>query len=276
MSFCLAQTLGNFERGCDASAIRFLRIVTSASRWPLATRSPDEKNSRIRWIAATSANFCPRRGDERAAIMYLWVYPSITFALPYRRGYRPLAYGLKSYRFLARSIRCPRWGTIFFSFFGLLFRFSVRFLLGFSREPLPLVTVYGSEKNARPLKKKVIGRFLSLDWLFRSEKNSGGGGERVSKYRPCVPLQMRVNISADVCIHHPVCLTAWQKYSGRRRIKNVAFGNNVSLFLGFVVLYGSIFCRCLSKRFNRACWFVTKSEKQSLQMVNLDSFIFTK
>lgn len=120
------------------------------------------KNSKVRWIAATSADFCPR-GGERTVIMYLWV--SINhFRSPDRRGYRPLACGLKSYRFLARSIRCPRPGDIFLSSFFLFSPGFCRFFDG----PL-LVTVYGSEENVRLLKKKVIEGFLSPDWLFRSE-----------------------------------------------------------------------------------------------------------
>ena len=61
--------------------------------------------------------------------MYLWV--SINhFRSPDRRGYRPLACGLKSYRFLARSIRCPRRGDIFLSSFFLFSPGFCRFFDG--------------------------------------------------------------------------------------------------------------------------------------------------
>lgn len=170
------------------------------------------KNSKVRWIAATSADFCPR-GGERTVIMYLWV--SINhFRSPDRRGYRPLACGLKSYRFLARSIRCPRPGDIFLSSF---FLFSPGFCRFFDGPPSGNGIRVGGKRSAV---EKESYRGISVAWLVISEWNLVG----VSKYRllPCVLLGCQKIFQQ---MYTPSCrlFSPSKKYSGRGKIKNIAF-----------------------------------------------------
>lgn len=113
--------------------------------------------------------------------MYLWV--SINhFRSPDRRGYRPLACGLKSYRFLVvRSIRWPRWVDPFLLFFFLsslslsrvllslsllfLFFFFFFFRLGVSSGRFFGVTVYIEERleGKRGCRKRKLYRGISVD-----------------------------------------------------------------------------------------------------------------
>lgn len=181
--------------------------------------------------------------------MYLWV--SINhFRSPDRRGYRPLACGLKSYRFLVvRSIRWPRWVSIlsFFPFFPFFFFFFL-VLLSSPSSPLSFSFFFSVNFSRRVFLRGLRKRKLSRDICRPANWSVKFNGESLKYPALRCLFWTRENIMDVIYIY------IYRIYStGEKEFRSKREGGGLRMLGGtIVVLNRSVECqpRCCILRFN--------------------------